>query len=515
VKSMKSFKAILIATVVLGVAGIAHSDTDKHGKGALAVDPAAYAKFKSVGRHRAWLKPQVDLTDRFPLPGDNSKQTPSAGSSAVNQALSFFEREKTGRRPETTAELVSPAYIFYRVRDQKNNCVRSGSNLASALELLKTEGAVSLAEFPYGAKTCLTAPTEGQIQSAGRWRIGDWRAIQREKPDDWRTPIVLDDVKAQLQQRLPVVFTMDTPKSFDDWRGAGVYRTSEKGGGLHAMTLIGYDEEKQAFRILNSWGRMWGDNGYAWIDYGTFASLVMEAYVMEPPGETAPPPPPPRITPENLTKVVGGLECSRVNVRSDGQRRIVEGFAGDAVSYERIRTSLTSEAGVEWNVTYRPWPQCETQISLESALVSDSAQIVLRNEAGQAMAGDPVAMKADDIFSIEATTTADRPYMHVIYLQADGSAVELYRGVPQAGADGVRRVVLGAAGKKERRFQVAPPYGNEVLIVVTSDKPLLEPLQTPQTERQFLTRMRAALADARAQLRPISADIARLRTVEG
>ena len=40
---MNSFKAILIGVVVLGMAGIAHSDTGKHGKGAIAVDPAAYA----------------------------------------------------------------------------------------------------------------------------------------------------------------------------------------------------------------------------------------------------------------------------------------------------------------------------------------------------------------------------------------------------------------------------------------------------------------------------------------
>lgn len=35
--------------------------------------------------------------------------------------------------------------------------------------------------------------------------------------------------------------------------------------GGHAWLVIGYNATKKAFRVLNSWGPDWGDNGKAWI----------------------------------------------------------------------------------------------------------------------------------------------------------------------------------------------------------------------------------------------------------
>ncbi|MDC3221408.1 C1 family peptidase [Flavobacteriaceae bacterium] len=43
-------------------------------------------------------------------------------------------------------------------------------------------------------------------------------------------------------------------------------------GGGHAMTVVGYDDTLNggSFRVVNSWGSGWGDNGYAWIRYSDF-----------------------------------------------------------------------------------------------------------------------------------------------------------------------------------------------------------------------------------------------------
>lgn len=35
----------------------------------------------------------------------------------------------------------------------------------------------------------------------------------------------------------------------------------------HALCLIGYDDNIQAFKFINSWGTDWGINGYGWISY--------------------------------------------------------------------------------------------------------------------------------------------------------------------------------------------------------------------------------------------------------
>jgi C1A family cysteine protease len=45
----------------------------------------------------------------------------------------------------------------------------------------------------------------------------------------------------------------------------------------HMMLIIGYDDGKAnggAFRILNSWGKEWGDNGKLWIKYNDFFKYI-------------------------------------------------------------------------------------------------------------------------------------------------------------------------------------------------------------------------------------------------
>ena len=35
----------------------------------------------------------------------------------------------------------------------------------------------------------------------------------------------------------------------------------------HAIVLVGYDLDKKAFRIRNSWGHFWGKLGYHWLSF--------------------------------------------------------------------------------------------------------------------------------------------------------------------------------------------------------------------------------------------------------
>ena len=41
--------------------------------------------------------------------------------------------------------------------------------------------------------------------------------------------------------------------------------------GGHAMTILGYDDVKQAWLVRNSWGPEWGDAGHCWIPYAYLA----------------------------------------------------------------------------------------------------------------------------------------------------------------------------------------------------------------------------------------------------
>jgi C1A family cysteine protease len=78
-------------------------------------------------------------------------------------------------------------------------------------------------------------------------------------------------IKQRLSEKKPLVFGAFVDDSFSYWSGSDVmtandiFDGSESGG--HAMTIVGYDDTKNAFRIVNSWANTWGDNGFAWISY--------------------------------------------------------------------------------------------------------------------------------------------------------------------------------------------------------------------------------------------------------
>jgi hypothetical protein len=46
----------------------------------------------------------------------------------------------------------------------------------------------------------------------------------------------------------------------------------------HSVAIVGYDDTRAAFKLRNSWGKGYGDNGYAWISYTDFSTYCRAAY---------------------------------------------------------------------------------------------------------------------------------------------------------------------------------------------------------------------------------------------
>ncbi|MEI6188374.1 MAG: C1 family peptidase, partial [Alphaproteobacteria bacterium] len=84
-------------------------------------------------------------------------------------------------------------------------------------------------------------------------------------------------IKGVLSQGYPVLFGIKVYSSFDCNDGIipmPRMRSDYLRGG-HAVLLVGYVEEKEAFIFRNSWGKRWGNNGYCQIPY----QYVGDAYL--------------------------------------------------------------------------------------------------------------------------------------------------------------------------------------------------------------------------------------------
>jgi hypothetical protein len=60
----------------------------------------------------------------------------------------------------------------------------------------------------------------------------------------------------------------------------GVFDNCEYGYINHAIQLVGWDDNKGAWRLKNSWGLGWGENGLMWIEYGCSRVGYAASYVI-------------------------------------------------------------------------------------------------------------------------------------------------------------------------------------------------------------------------------------------
>jgi cathepsin L len=82
-------------------------------------------------------------------------------------------------------------------------------------------------------------------------------------------------IKAALCQHGPLAVSVRATAAFKAYTG-GVFNENSTGATNHSVTLIGWDDTKQAWLIKNSWGTGWGikepmcnTRGFMWIAYGS------------------------------------------------------------------------------------------------------------------------------------------------------------------------------------------------------------------------------------------------------
>jgi C1A family cysteine protease len=105
-------------------------------------------------------------------------------------------------------------------------------------------------------------PTTTQSSEALNYKISTYSKIS-----------ILDRtaIKAMISQRHPVIITILADNSFVSARTGFIWKTFSGSGNLpHCIVICGYDDSKNAYKVMNSWGTTWGDAGFSWIDYNFF-----------------------------------------------------------------------------------------------------------------------------------------------------------------------------------------------------------------------------------------------------
>jgi len=88
-----------------------------------------------------------------------------------------------------------------------------------------------------------------------------WDYVNLSHPD--QAPSVRE-MKIALLAHGPLAALVVVDDAFKAYLG-GVFNEHTAGNGTHAILITGWDNEKKAWRILNSWGEKWGEQGFMWI----------------------------------------------------------------------------------------------------------------------------------------------------------------------------------------------------------------------------------------------------------
>jgi hypothetical protein len=487
---------------------------------------------------RAYIPEAISLKDRFPEPGDQGSYGSCAAWATAYAARSYYNGPfSTPATPPVGSQIASPAYLYnmlYSIAGRRRtpDCRNAGADLMDAMTVLRLFGAPSHQDYDYSntCKEVIAAPRPLEQNRIADRVVIAWdppRASKQYVPGK-SIPLELDKLRQYLAAGHPVVFGMQIADSFKALPSGAIYRdTPQSKPGGHAMVLIGYDDRRRAFHVLNSWGLKWADSGYGWISYESFLAGVREAFVMKVAGVTPPRPVPTRPASEPpRPPEVAGMQCTDVYTerREKGGRKFA-GFvaepdhlgrldkvardnmaalkkAADSTMDDAAFNILAADTVLENTVALRPWPVCEAMLTLKQPLLAPSRPAVkiagsrLAKEVagGKWLAADARALKVGSTWSIEITAPDVATFLYAFYIEDDGNVVNLIprRGPIRKQTKPGEQIVIGGGQQGQPTFTATKPKsqlatgdpmrGHESVVVIAARAPIqeLEDRETPK-----------------------------------
>jgi hypothetical protein len=388
----------LVLSVLLGLSQTA-SAVDR-GTGHLRMKPGTIESFPSPPVYRDFLPSAVDLSDYFPLVGDQGSEGSCVSWAVGFAARSYYARMVEGRDTTKLENIPSPAFLYNATNEgtPDDEPCSVGSYTDNVLTLLQS-GAMSLAQFPYKAGDC-PALTQAQLAKGTDFKIESFYKVGNWDPSTWLAlPGTVNAIKAELAKGNPVIVGMMLNDTFEKtmygpggmviWN-PGPIQEGETDG--HEVLLVGYDDDQGTFKLLNSWSSEWGDRGFARITYEGFMNRADEAWVIQMPGDPDIALKQADFRPDVIewpslklepnvgaagaakTVAVEGLWCGSVDVGGQPGSRIASGFVSSEAALGDLKTQL-GEGVDATGVEVSPWPMCETRLTLAGALASDTLKV--------------------------------------------------------------------------------------------------------------------------------------------
>jgi len=221
----------------------------------------------------------VDLRPGFPPVYDQGGTNACVGFSTVGGLGEYYAR-KLGWNTR-----FSSRFLWNMGRKMGGYLEQNeGMMISDAQKIMDAYGMLPEAQFPFPVvypeqnptlfQQLLTErPSNAQINEAKKFRISQ----------GWKTVPTVSAMRTALADGKPVVFGIAVFSNIAQTGPDGLIpmpTAQDNFEGGHAVVAVGYDNARRVFIIRNSWGANWGENGYGYLPYDFFRSVVnvMPAY---------------------------------------------------------------------------------------------------------------------------------------------------------------------------------------------------------------------------------------------
>jgi cathepsin L len=132
-----------------------------------------------------------------------------------------------------------------------------------------SNGIAREAVYPYAASdtSCKLAPSRP-------YRASVWGFVH-----SGAGTATVAEIKGALCEHGPISAALLTTDAFQAYTGPGVLTEITAPGINHTISIVGWDDGRNAWLVKNSWGTGWGLNGYAWVQYGRYNIGAQSAWV--------------------------------------------------------------------------------------------------------------------------------------------------------------------------------------------------------------------------------------------